>query len=256
MNGQSEGDPHCVGFYGEKFDFMGEDGKYYCMLSTGTLQLNVRMHSMPESTFTYIDEVGVKVGNNEVGIVKIKMGLDIDDKNYCIAHLDTHQISRDPVYFSSGLKNKVGDAIMGCVHLQTDTLIIETGNCIVSIKRVTEDEELGEIPHLDVKIKVLETGMLSDGVMPHGVIGQTIDTDREPPKSDTILDRVPEHVYRLTDAYIDVYVERQGVGIVEGSYKDYQVSDAFADDFKFNRFGTAPTHTPVFGRAHSVIALL
>jgi hypothetical protein len=255
MNG-SEGDPHCGGFYGEKFDFMGEDGKYYCMLSAGTLQLNVRMHCMPESTFTYIDEVGIKVGNNEVGIVKIKMGLDVDESNYAVAHLDTHQISRDPVYFSSGLKTKFGEAVRGSVHLQTDTLVVEAGNCMISIKRVTEDEELGEIPHLDVHVDVLELGMLSDGVMPHGVIGQTIDKDRKPPKSDTILDRIPEHVYRLNNAEIDVFVERQGAGIVEGSYKDYQVSDAFADDFKFNRFGTAPTHTPTFGRLSTVIAFL
>ena len=243
-------DPHCTGFFGEKFDFMGDDGKYYCMLSTGTLQINSRMKAVTKSDFTFIDEIGVTIGSQETGLTHIKMGLDIESDGQSIALLDKHTITRNPIYFSTGLKSKDGNVVMGSVHLETETLYVNAGSCIIKICRVTQDEEMGDIPHLDMHLEVLPLGMLSDGVMPHGVLGQTVDKDRVKPKG--LLGKgIHEGVYRLHEADCDAFM-KQGFRVVEGNYKDYEVSGPFAQDFPHNRFGTKPTVLPVYGKCSTL----
>eukprot|EP00752_Nemacystus_decipiens_P012554 g11118.t1 len=62
------GDPHMTGFRGQKFDFTGEDGKWYCLVSDWpSMHLNMRVTtpvpSLPE--ITYITGISVVTTDSE-----------------------------------------------------------------------------------------------------------------------------------------------------------------------------------------------
>ncbi|CAM9880304.1 unnamed protein product, partial [Hapterophycus canaliculatus] len=62
------GDPHMTGFHGQKFDFTGQDGAWYCLLSDfPTMHLNMRvttpMPNRPE--ITYITGISVLTTDSE-----------------------------------------------------------------------------------------------------------------------------------------------------------------------------------------------
>ncbi len=248
------GDPHCIGFGGERYDFMGEHGKYYSMLSTGTLQVNARMLAVPLSDFTFIDHVGIKIGCRESGCVHIGVAIGSDAP---IATLEDYIATESPVYFDTGLRCGSGTAAMGSLVVEKKTIKVDAGNFTIRIVQRDHDEETNtDIPHLNLFFEVGELGLLSDGVTPHGVIGQTANKDRVKPQG--LLGKgIPEGVYRLNRAEGDVFISHQGIGVVEGTYSDYEVSDPFGIDCRFNRFGTEPTVEPV--RSHlsgHIVALL
>lgn len=61
------GDPHLVGFNGQKFDFTGEDGAWYSLLSDGPcLRVNMRITvPLPDTpSISYITGVGVTLCDN------------------------------------------------------------------------------------------------------------------------------------------------------------------------------------------------
>jgi len=63
-----EGDPHMTGFRGQKFDFTGQDGQWYCLLEDGpSLHLNMRVStpvpSVPE--ITYITGLAIVTTDDE-----------------------------------------------------------------------------------------------------------------------------------------------------------------------------------------------
>jgi len=51
----SSGDPHMTGFLGQKFDFTGEDGQWYCLIADENMNVNMRVTSpvadLPEITY-------------------------------------------------------------------------------------------------------------------------------------------------------------------------------------------------------------
>lgn len=51
----SSGDPHMTGFLGQKFDFTGEDGAWYCLIADENININMRVTSpvvdLPEITY-------------------------------------------------------------------------------------------------------------------------------------------------------------------------------------------------------------
>ncbi|CAM9208228.1 unnamed protein product, partial [Ectocarpus fasciculatus] len=62
------GDPHMTGFHGQKFDFTGQDGEWYSVLSdTPKIHLNMRVTSPVPSVpeITYITGVGIKTADSQ-----------------------------------------------------------------------------------------------------------------------------------------------------------------------------------------------
>ena len=217
------GDPHVVGFNGEEYDFMGDDNVVYNMISTGTTQVNVRMSEIiPERT--YMSEIGIKVPN-------YKFRIWLDEKSEIQCELNEKPINRnsqqETVYFLSGLKNKDGSDNMGVAvfNLEDKWVTIDTGNCKFYIYKETEMyDNTVSCPHLNISTIVQEIGILSDGVKPHGFMGVTANHN-------TTRDCIGAN----------------GEGIIEGEYTDYEVSGIFADDFKFNSFGTKANFKKIFG---------
>lgn len=62
MKYMNAGDPHMTGFRGQKFDFTGADGEWYCLVADApAIHLNMRVTS-PEPTVpqvTYITGISV-----------------------------------------------------------------------------------------------------------------------------------------------------------------------------------------------------
>ncbi len=218
-------DPHIWGFEGDIFDFMGEAGKVYNMLSARSLQVNVRMGTdSPQNGLTFICEVGVKVGNMDTGITRIHFKVERDALGFPLAYIDGKRIGQRPYFFPMGLIAPNGEKLTGSVFLQGNWLDFETGAYRLGFLRADPIIEL-KVPHIDICYETQNLGVLYDGVPPHGVVGQTADLDGKG---------------RFGRG-------KQGEGAIEGVYTDYEVSDLWADDFKFNRFGTEPTVTPTLG---------
>ncbi|MBI3591571.1 MAG: hypothetical protein HY094_09385 [Candidatus Melainabacteria bacterium] len=96
----------------------------------------------------------------------------------------------------------------GSVSWYGKNLLIKTKEYSISISR----EQLSTYPftrHLDFTVSVNKCGVLQDGVAPHGLLGQTASGC-------------------------------QGKNTIQGNYKDYEVSDLFGDDFKYNRYDPIP----------------
>jgi len=60
----SEGDPHFVGFRGQRYDINGEPGKVYNWYSDSDIQINGEMMLHPESKQMYMAAVGLRLGPN------------------------------------------------------------------------------------------------------------------------------------------------------------------------------------------------
>lgn len=74
---------------------------------------------------------------------------------------------------------------------------------------------------------------------PHGLLGQTVRhaNDNNSERSDDDIQPLTVH-------------NHQGQGIIHGYHSDYEVSNVFANDFKFNKFGTAAeSASPAFKRS-------
>ncbi len=64
----SLGDPHMTGFQGQKFDFTGEDGEWYCLISDlPSMHMNMRVTTPLPSTpeITYITGLSVATTDND-----------------------------------------------------------------------------------------------------------------------------------------------------------------------------------------------
>jgi hypothetical protein len=254
----TEADPHCKGFGGEMFDFTGEDGKYYNMMSTGTLQVNVRVKAISPYApqFTFMDEIAIKIGSKSVGLSHVIMGLNIDEWEFPEVFLDMHKVSKNTItYIYTGLKDRCQNKVLGYIHILKNKLVINSGNFTIRIYRMSTHPEMVNIPHLDMSFKATTLGVLSDGIMPHGVLGQTVDQERIKPKG-ALPKNIKENVYWLHEGENDKFMNQYGFGVIDGHYKDYEVSTPFGDDFKFNRFGTIPTKHPVFNKLSGVVPFL
>lgn len=217
-------DPHMEGFDGDKFDFMGEHGKIFNMLSAGHVQVNGRIRGISGSMdWTFFDRIYIKVGDEAVGFSHFHMGLEQNFFKPAVAFMNDDQILQSKT-FPTGLFDQNGDEVQGRVEMTQNDMIVDVGAYKIIVTRVETEYDL-EVPHINMKIEIGELGILCDGVYPHGVVGQTAD-----------FDGIPKFGFG-----------KQGEGVIEGVYTDYEVSGGFADDFKFNRFGTRPTTEARYG---------
>lgn len=221
MAGEVIGDPHIRGFEGDVFDFMGDHDKIYNLFSCGTVQINMKIKQSSPSLhdLTHVDAFGLKIGDN-----RIEMYSHLTELGMLAAKLNNIPITSKKTEFDTGLKNKNNTPIIGFAKTNNNQVHIETGNYKIVLIRRDPDDEV-PVHHLNINIHITKLGILYDGIYPHGIVGQTADLDGKP--------RISE--------------DKNGLGAIDGTYTDYEVSDLFSDDFKFNRFGVPPMTKPKIG---------
>lgn len=220
------GDPHCFGFRDQIYDFMGEPNKTYCFYSHKTIFANFHLSKWDESK-TYISKIGLCVLKN-----KIEVGLaESGDSLYCL--FNGKPVNKDDfieiLNFSTGVFDEKGNEIQGYAVCDENNKWCNVKCGLFDIQYWWSDELYENVtcPHLSQSTTVLDIGVLSQGVLPHGIIGCTARYDKD-----------PDLLFGL---------DYQGRGIIEGHYTDYEVSGLFETDFKYNKFGAEPDTEALFG---------
>lgn len=197
----SGGDPHFVSLKGEKFSFHGEPNKIYNLYSDQQIQINSQFRYWETSqldNFTAMQEIGIKFKDLRIKIDAADQKVYVNNVyvDYDLPYLMF--LDKIPEKYQWAKKNEgFGDFING--------VLVNFINCEFFITFSTDNVNpiyLNLITHIVGNIDA------------HGVIGQTAMYKGEP----------------------RVSTGRDGEGIVEGTCKDYEVSELFADDFKFNKF--------------------
>ena len=178
------GDPLFVGFEGngENFFINGQIGKSYDLLSDKGLQVNGTF-VRSGGTVTYLGDVGVDIRRNKI----------------------QYFVNGDPPTIN-GRNLNPGETI----KMTNDSVSWDGYTMIVTTK-----EYVFKISKHRLEVTTTAGGVFKDGVMPHGLLGQTADEDT--------------NVRRANDY--------QGSGAIDGNYADYEVSSIFSTNDKFSRFG-------------------
>ncbi|OED37129.1 hypothetical protein AB833_24565 [Chromatiales bacterium (ex Bugula neritina AB1)] len=141
------GDPHFVGADGGKYDVQGEAGKTYNILSDQGLQFNALFESWgSKEGATVMSDAGLTVNGNQL-------------------HFD-----KAGTLTVNGEKLGDGSHFGGGVVKDGDTVKITTGEYQVELKAVD-----GKYLNYDFK----SDNVNADGIMPHGLWGQSADGDGE-----------------------------------------------------------------------------
>jgi|694.fasta_scaffold12037_9 hypothetical protein len=201
-------DPHVTNFQGKEFFFYGAHDECFCLISSSNFYLNVRLYDT-NSKAPIMTEAALVVGNEQVGLNKYFVSSLEERLSYIIAQKRNDESLVLPCgheeKFDTGLVNKKGDSILGCFRVAHDHVHIDTGNFITKIYRCTDkDHNLIGPPHLDIYHEVGEIGVLTQGVWPHGLVGQSIN-------------------FEIEENY-------------QGEEMDYRVPDLFSHEFKYDRF--------------------
>lgn len=231
--GTGTGDPHFVGMLGQKYDVMGEPNKCYNIVSCKNFQFNVYFMEMPlegGEENTWMMKCGIKVGDERVGVKKVFFsskyvkfnGTEIPD-------------SKKLFYkkFPSGIINQDGTDVEAYVIYKSGFAahhrVLEVCSGAISIKVWWQHWYYPNFvfPTITLSLDIKPIGLLADGVMPHGLLGQTANE-------------------KHSKNFSGVGESKQGEGVIDGHYSDYEVSDLFADDFKYNRFGVERMQKCVF----------
>ncbi|MEZ5840555.1 MAG: hypothetical protein R3D02_09020 [Hyphomicrobiales bacterium] len=145
------GDPHFVGAEGGKYDVQGEAGKTYNILSDQGVQVNATFQAYGSNGATTMGEMGITVGSDQVLIGK-NGAVSVNGEAY----------TADGTY-NDGLVTKAGTKIT-----------------------VASDEykmEVNSTSYLNINFS--STNVNADGVMPHGLWGQSADGDGVARNGDT-----------------------------------------------------------------------
>jgi hypothetical protein len=152
-DGSYWGDPHLVGFDGEKYDVMGQSGKTYNMISDKNLQYNTEFADFGTGNgATVIGAAGIQVGNN-------KVALDAKTKSATV----------DGIAMTVGQKVTLDKA--GSATWDGSSLAVTSSEYSINL---TVKKDPNGTDYLDSAVKI--TGNpFGDNVKPHGLLGQTAD---------------------------------------------------------------------------------
>ena len=143
-SGRVWGDPHFVGAEGGKYDVHGEPGKVYNILSDKGIQMNAKFDNPAgEPSVTYVYETGITLNGHQV-------------------HFD-----KDGTLTINGEKKDDGSHLGGAVVKQGNKITVNSGEYTIELSGN------GRYTNYDFK----SGNVNADGVMPHGLWGQTADGD-------------------------------------------------------------------------------
>ncbi|MBD9355883.1 hypothetical protein [Methylomonas albis] len=200
------GDPHYIDLTNPSknplerdFDVMGQAGKVFNILSDKQIQVNNLYKSSNVSGATMVGAVGIKLLDDFGEIHQIQYSTN------SAPMLDGKMVKE------SEIKTVTMQGKKATVAYDAHVLKIETPEYKLKFTAQTDDS-------LDERIQIQPSGVLTDNVPPHGLLGQTADGDSN-----------IRHGKTGDGA--------QGEGAIDYSYQKYQVVDLFSDpDADINRF--------------------
>jgi hypothetical protein len=231
------GDPHLIGGDGDKFDFKGENGVVYALLSTMTLAVNAFFqhdkYSLGDKTVhgsfmtaCYVTArtksstvtVSFNATNPSVAIVTIR-DATLRHVAMSISSFSVNEIGIDSIEHDNLRMSLSKD------HANHASLLIMNGEWEVSAvaRLFPYNSQNNNKKRLDLTFKPTS----DSAVAPHGLIGQTFDGDN------IAVDGAQDDYSGKT-----VVTKAMGEGAIEGIASDYAVDSPFSTNFKFSRFGT------------------
>jgi hypothetical protein len=146
-----KGDPHFIGAEGDKYDVQGEAGKTYNLLSDDGIQVNGTFGEWNvDGQGTIVNEIGI-THNNDFIKIGLQGALEINDK----------PVTADGVHLN-GVITKAGSTI---------TFKEEEYELLIT------DNQVQGHHYLNIEFK--SENVVADGVLPHGLWGQTADGDNK-----------------------------------------------------------------------------
>lgn len=190
------GDPHFVGADGGKYDVHGEAGKTYNILSDQDFQMNSLFRGAGNGV-TFMSVVGFTLGTDQISVAE---GGEVKVNGQVVGE---------------------GEHLNGVVTKEGREVTIKHGEYEIVLDTGTNDGL-----YVDFKSQ----NVAADGVMPHGLWGQTADGDGEARNGDQGSDAQGGGVIERTDGTITESGDKTTV-------QAYEVSGLFDTNFtNFNRF--------------------
>ncbi len=147
-DGDIKGDPHFTGAEGGKYDVHGEHGKVYNILSDAGVQVNAQVSNWGTKGATIMSTIAVVTNEHQVSFSREgQLTIDGNTVTGNGKHLD------------------------GAVELNGKELKIDTGEYAIALK--ANDNKNGDY----LNISFDSDNVAADGVLPHGLWGQTADGD-------------------------------------------------------------------------------
>ena len=167
------------------------------MLSDKDVEYNTTFEQWGDNGATVIGETGIQVGEDQI-------------------HFD--RSGKPPTL--NGKDMQEGETVNldngGSVKWDGGKLTVDTGEYTIDLEVKEPNNPNG--PYIDSHVSINKGGPFSDFVAPHGLLGQTADGIAG--KKDTGNNQ-----------------GKQGGTVIDGTVDDYEVSDLWSHDSKFNRFG-------------------
>jgi hypothetical protein len=211
FNFSGTGDPHFLSFRGEKFTFHGEPKKIYAIYSDVNLQINSLFSHFEWSgdrNFTLMENIGIEFHGLKIKVDATNQTITVNDEivneiefNGGFIRTTDHLPEK---YASMQYCEGYGVLVKGIeIKLLNYEMFI---TCSIDPGFPSPEGVIPKLLNITMKIN-------AKSLNAHGIVGQTAMYEGEP----------------------RVSTGRNGEGIVEGEYQDYEVSDLFANDFKFSK---------------------
>jgi hypothetical protein len=199
VSASAVGDPHFHGFDGSQYDFQGEPGNWFNIITDSDFQLNALFVESPTDGKTYMGEIAVQVQNVKILVIPHKVKADSIILPDGIFHLESHE--------------KLG--VVRVVGLRTE---IQTPAFHLKIDNVKNKDHTFSYLNMD------SVSATSDELHhPHGILGQTASFLVNGAQPNPVT--VPHQ-------------NKNAKGFIEGRPTDYLVLDGrWGTQFSFNRFG-------------------
>jgi len=200
------GDPHFIGFRGQRFDFHGEVDRVFNLVSDTNVQVNalfVNADLRPKKLHkTYIGELGILIGQH-----KLRFACNRGFDEHIISIDGEELIKSKPLHFAD---EKEAMIIRGV----NDKLTIDYHPYIL---RAWFSSSRHSSCHITLRASFASATAMAS---PHGVLGQTANP----------------LVHGQTA--VGGVKSLQGEGLIEGHWTDYNIigDDLFGSNFKYNRF--------------------
>ena len=199
-NGKIWGDPHFVDADGGNYDVQGSAGKTYNILSDKGLQVNAEFKKYGNATATAMGEVGITMGKDQV---------EIDSAGKLMINGEAKQ---DGAYQVNG----------NTVEKHGDKVSVQTAEYKIS----------STIENSYINLSFSSSNVMSDGVDPHGLWGQTADGDGVARNGDTGSGAQGGGAIEKLDGTISAKGDKTTVNLYEvGGLFDTQ----FANFYRFDK---------------------
>eukprot|EP00249_Psilotum_nudum_P037152 c968_g1_i1 orf=296-1228(-) len=234
------GDPHFTGWDGVNFDFTGEPGTIYCMLSDSTLHINMKLDGqvtdlgVGPQTQTWIKSLGILYRTHRI-VMSAAQGPDLSHKNSFLEAIeaDGMEVNLEP----GGKYNSSDGTVTLSYNRRKNHKVLPYDRYTLSLAdeakvRITVRPEIPDLRtehdaffHLSVEIMHAK---LTPEV--HGVLGQTL------LNAGGRLHGGSYHTVWNSLLLVQQVDGPNGDGYLDGSVSDYVSSGLLHSDCRFSRF--------------------